>query len=111
MRWGLKAIIAESYAEIFFGNCCSLGIAAVLANREDIDKLGAAVEADPSLEVTVDLEAGTATAGDIGISISMPDSAKDALVSGEWDYLGQLLSTSDQVKAHAATVPYLNNFS
>ena len=111
MRWGLKAIIAESYAEIFFGNCCSLGIAAVLASRDDIDRLGAAIEADPNLEVNVDLETGKATAGDLSVSVSMPDSARDALVTGEWDYLGQLLSTADQVTAHAATVPYLKNFS
>ena len=110
MRWGIKAIVAESYAEIFFGNCCSLGIAAVMASREDLDRLGAIIEADPSANITVDLESGTVTAGDVSVSVQMPDSARDALVTGEWDYLGQLLSADQQVSAHAETVPYLNGF-
>jgi 3-isopropylmalate/(R)-2-methylmalate dehydratase small subunit len=110
MRWGIKAIVAESYAEIFFGNCCSLGIAAVLAKREDLEKLAAAVEADPTTQVTVDLESQTATAGEVSVTVEMPDSARTALTTGEWDYLGQLLSASDQVNSHAQKVPYLNGF-
>lgn len=110
MRWGIKAIVSESYAEIFFGNCCSLGIAAVLAKREDLQKLAAAVEADPTTQVTVDLESRTATAGEVSVTVEMPDSARTALTTGEWDYLGQLLSASDQVNSHAQKVPYLNGF-
>jgi len=110
MRWGIKAIVAESFAEIFFGNCSSLGIVAVRATRDDLEQLAAAVEADPTTEVSVNLETLTATAGDASVSVEMPDSAKDALLTGEWDYLGQLLSARDQVTSHAATVPYLNGF-
>ena len=110
MRWGLNAIVAESFAEIFFGNCSSLGIAAVRASREDLEKLAAAVEGDPKATVTIDLEALTASVGDVSVSVEMPDSARDALVTGEWDYLGQLLSAADQVSEHASTVPYLNGF-
>ncbi|MEZ6126192.1 MAG: 3-isopropylmalate dehydratase small subunit [Planctomycetaceae bacterium] len=111
MRWGIKAIVAESFAEIFFGNCSSLGIAAVRASRGDLQKLAAAIEANPQTELTVDLEALKGTAGDVAVSVTMPDSARDALVTGEWDYLGQLLSAADQVAAHAKSVPYLNGFS
>ena len=110
MRWGLKAIVAESFAEIFFGNCGSLGIVAVRASRDDLNALGAAVEADPSAEVTVDLEALTVTVGNTSVSVEMPDSARNALVTGEWDYLGQLLSAADQVAAHAEQLPYLNGY-
>lgn len=110
MRWGINAIVAESFAEIFFGNCSSLGIAAVLATREDLQQLAAAVERDPAAEVTVDLETLTVSVGEVSVKVEMPDSARDALVSGEWDYLGQLVSAVDLVTAHAATVPYLNNF-
>ena len=111
MRWGLKAIVAESFAEIFFGNCCSLGVVAVTADRADINKLGAAIAADPNLEVTVDLDAMTASAGSVTAAVKMPDSARGALVTGEWDYLGQLLSAADQVKTHATTIPYMNHFN
>lgn len=110
MRWGIHAIVAESFAEIFFGNCSSLGIVAVRASREALQQLAAAITADPSVKVTVDLETLTATAGQTTVDVQMPDSAKDALLTGEWDYLGQLLSAKDQVSAHAASVPYLNGF-
>ena len=111
MRWGIKAIIAESFAEIFFGNCGSLGIPAVKAARADLDKLGAAVEANPKLEVTVDLESLTVSAAGVSFSVSMPGSARDALVTGQWDYLGRLLSAADQVAEHAKKVPYMSGFS
>lgn len=110
MRWGIKAIIAESFAEIFFGNCNSLGIPAVRAARADLARLAAAVEANPSLEVTVDLTTLTVKAGEISFSVVMPDSARDALVTGQWDYLGRLLSAADEVTAHAKKIPYLNSF-
>lgn len=110
MRWGIKAIIAESFAEIFFGNCNSLGIPAVRASRADLSRLAAAIEANPGLAVTVDLPTLTVTAGDISFSVSMPDSARDALVTGQWDYLGRLLSAADEVTAHAKKIPYLNSF-
>lgn len=111
MRWGLKAIIAESFAEIFQGNCGSLGIVAATADRDDLKKLAAAIEADPQAEMSVCLEKLEASIGDVTVSLKMPQSARDALLTGEWDYLGQLLSATDQVTAHAASVPYLSGFS
>jgi 3-isopropylmalate/(R)-2-methylmalate dehydratase small subunit len=110
MRWGIKAIIAESFAEIFFGNCGSLGIPAVKASRAELEKLSAAIEKNPKLEVMVDLQTLKVNAGDVAFNVSMPDSARDALVTGQWDYLGRLLSAADQVSQHAMSVPYLNGF-
>lgn len=110
MRWGIRAIIAESFAEIFFGNCNSLGIPAVRAQREHLTQLTAAIEADPKLQVTVDLEKQTVTAGALSFPVSMPDSAREALVTGQWDYLGRLLSGASLVARHAETVPYLNGY-
>ncbi len=52
----------------------------------------------------------TVSAGNISCSVSMPESARDALVTGQWDYLGRLLSAADQVSLHAKSVPYLNGF-
>ena len=110
MRWGIRAVIAESFAEIFFGNCGSLGIAALCASRSDLNTLGAAIEADPSVPLTVDLESLTVTCGSTTISVSMPDSVREALVTGEWDFLSQLLSARDEVERHAGTIPYLREF-
>ena len=111
MRWGIKAVVAESFAEIFFGNCCSLGIAAVRAERSDLEKLAQIIEDGPANELTVDLETLTVSAGDVSVSVTMPDSARNALITGEWDYLGQLLSAADQVQAHEASVPYLQGWN
>jgi 3-isopropylmalate/(R)-2-methylmalate dehydratase small subunit len=110
MRWGIKAIIAESFAEIFFGNCGSLGIPAVKASRADLEKLAAAIEENPTLEITLDLQQLKVSAGNVSFSVTMPDSARDALVTGQWDYLGRLLSAADQVAVHAKKVPYLTGF-
>ena len=65
MRWGIRAIIAESFAEIFFGNCGSLGIPALKAGRADLEKLAAAIEKNPRLEITIDLQQLKVTAGDL----------------------------------------------
>jgi len=110
MRWGSKAIIAESFAEIFFGNCGSLGIPALKAARAHLEKLAAAIEKNPKLEITVDLQTLTVVAADVEFSVTMPDSARDALVTGQWDYLGRLLSASDKIAEHAKSIPYLSGF-
>lgn len=111
MRWGVKAIVAESFAEIFFGNCTSLGIPAVCALREDLTKLAAAIEADPTLEFTLDLNALTLNFGGETVSVAMPDSARSALTTGQYDALAQLLARKDDIAATASKLPYLNSFT
>jgi len=111
MRWGVKAVVAESFAEIFFGNCTSLGIPAVCASREDLTKLATAIEADPTLEFTLDLNALTLSFGGETVSVSMPDSARSALTSGQFDALAQLLARKDDIAATASKLPYLNSFA
>src|SRR5580704_15769796 len=92
IRFGIKACIAESFAEIFFGNCTSLGVACVCLPRESLEKLAAAIDGKPQLEVTVDLVAGTVRYGETSASFKMPDGARKALATGEFDFLGQLLA-------------------
>ncbi len=110
MRWGIKAIIAESFAEIFFGNCGSLGIPALKAAKADLEKLAAAIDKKPKLEITIDLQKLIVAAGDLSFPVTMPDSARDALVTGQWDYLGLLLNAADKISVHSKSVPYLNGF-
>jgi 3-isopropylmalate/(R)-2-methylmalate dehydratase small subunit len=111
MRWGVKAVVAESFAEIFFGNCTSLGIPAVCASREDITKLAAAIDADPTLEFTLDLNALTLSFGGETVSVTMPDSARSALTSGQFDALAQLLARKEDIAVTASKLPYLNSFA
>lgn len=110
IRWGLKAIIAESFAEIFFGNCTSLGTPAVCASRDDLNKLSAAIENDPNLEIDVDLDKLQVTFGDESIPVTMLESARSALMTGQYDFLAQLLERKEKIQAKAAKIPYLNKF-
>ncbi len=111
MRWGIKAIVAESFAEIFFGNCTSLGIPAVCASRVDMEKLTVAIQADSKLSVTVDLTACEVRFGAQSIQVAMPESARQSLTTGQWDFLGQLLDGQDRIRATAGQLPYVNQFS
>lgn len=111
MRWGLQAIVAESFAEIFFGNCTSLGIPAVTASRSDLEKLAAAITADPNATVTVDIEARTVTVGNVQVPCQLPEGARKALVSGEWDFLGQLLDNRRAIETLQTQLPYLTEFA
>jgi 3-isopropylmalate/(R)-2-methylmalate dehydratase small subunit len=111
IRCGIKACVAESFAEIFFGNCTSLGVACVCLPRETLEKLAAAVEFDPGLEVTVDLVERAVRFGNSLAPFKMPDSAHKALVTGEFDFLGQLLEGEAQIRETARKLSYVSNFA
>jgi 3-isopropylmalate/(R)-2-methylmalate dehydratase small subunit len=106
-RSGYRAVIAESFAEIFFGNSTTLGMPCVCASREDIASLGAAIETAPDTEVTIDLEALTVTYGDHSFPITMADSARHSLLAGEWDPIAELLDNKEAIEATAAALPYV----
>jgi 3-isopropylmalate/(R)-2-methylmalate dehydratase small subunit len=106
-KYGFRAVIAENFAEIFFGNCTTLGIPCLSASREDIAKVSAAIEADPSIEVTVDVAACQVRFGSKSIPVQMRESARDALVNGRWDAIGELLEGVPAVKELAKKLPYL----
>lgn len=98
-RFGIRAVIAESFAEIFFGNCTTLGIPCVCATGEDIKSLAAAIEADPTISVKVDLDAQRVFYGDQNFTVAMAETARDALTTGQWDPIAGLLENKDAVHA------------
>ena len=106
-KYGFKAIIAENFAEIFFGNSTTLGIPCVTAAREDIAKIAAAIEVNPQIEVVIDLVKLEARFGGQTVKIAQRESARDALVNGRWDAIGELLDGRDDVKATAGKLPYM----
>ena len=109
-RWGIRAIVGESFAEIFFGNCVALGIPAVTAQRADVARLMDAVELDPWQEIAVDLAARTVGWRGGSAPIRMPDGAREQLMDGSWDAMRTLLEARDQVLAKAAALPYVKGF-
>ncbi|HEX3729524.1 MAG TPA: 3-isopropylmalate dehydratase small subunit [Opitutaceae bacterium] len=106
-KYGFKAVVAESFAEIFFGNCTTLGIPCATAARGDLSRVAAAVEAHPALELTLDVAAQELRFGQEQIKVSVRDSARDALVHGRWDPIGELLEGSAAVATTAGKLPYL----
>ena len=106
-KYGFKAIVAENFAEIFFGNCTTLGIPCLSARREDIAILSAAVQSNPEIEVTLDLARQEIRFGSQRIGATLRDSARDALVNGRWDAIGELLEGRTAVAERAKTLPYL----
>lgn len=106
-KYGFTAIIAESFAEIFYGNSTTLGLPCVSSSKENIDALKAATAADPSLKVAIDLEAMTVTAGDLSFSVEMPASARQALLAGKYDPIKELIDNNDKIEATAASLSYV----
>lgn len=111
MRWGIQAIVAESFAEIFFGNCTSLGIPCVTASRADLERMASAVRTCPETAITVDLQTCEIRYGDESIAANIPASTRNALMTGRYDFLGQLLDAAPQVRETADRLPYMTSFA
>ncbi len=105
---GIRAVVAESFAEIFFGNSTTLGIPCVSVSHEAVLALAQAVESDPSIKLTIDLESQSVTAGSLSFPFQIKPGAREALMRGQWDPIGQLLDGREEVEALAARLPYLN---
>ena len=107
-KYGFNGIIAESFAEIFFGNSTTLAMPCVTAAGADIANLRDAIEADPSIEVTIDVEKLEARSSNgISFPVQMPDSAREALVSGRWDPIQELLDNEQAITAKARELHYV----
>jgi 3-isopropylmalate/(R)-2-methylmalate dehydratase small subunit len=106
-RRGIRAVIGESFSEIFFGNAVALGMPCPSAARAAIEALLAAIEQDPSTELAVDLESMRVTAGAHTFALSLPPAAREAFLDGSWDATGQLTDDFDRVREVASRLPYV----
>ncbi len=109
-RWGIRAIVGESFSEIFFGNSVAIGLPCVTAAPEAVAAVMALVEADPAVEIAVDLEALSVAAAGRSWPVALPDAVRDALVRGLWDATSLLLDDYHEVEAVRARLPYLTGF-
>ncbi|WP_435177871.1 3-isopropylmalate dehydratase small subunit [Halorussus sp. AFM4] len=107
MRWGIDAIVGESFAEIFAGNCLALGIPTVTASQDEIEALQDYVDDHPDAEIDVDVAAETVTYDDREIDATVDDAQRKALVEGVWDTTALLKSNAESVAATAADLPYV----
>ena len=107
-KYGFNAVIAESFAEIFYGNSTTLAMPCVMASAADIAALRAAVDVKPDTQITIDLEKMTVrTCCDLEFPVKMPDSAREALVSGRWDPIQELIDNDAAINDRAKALHYV----
>jgi 3-isopropylmalate/(R)-2-methylmalate dehydratase small subunit len=110
LRWGIQAIVAESFAEIFLGNCTAMGVPCATLPAADMAGLMSAVEARPELGAALDLKDKTLTLGEETWAVSLPEGNRIQLLEGAWDATGMLMEAKDAVATVAARLPYVTGF-
>ncbi len=119
MRWGIRAVVGESFAEIFFGNCLALGIPCLSGDHTTILALQQQALAEPAAGFQLDLVTaeirGQAPAGAPESaqrwSLELAAGPRQMLLSGQWNATGQLLSHDEELRRTAARLPYLDSFA
>jgi 3-isopropylmalate/(R)-2-methylmalate dehydratase small subunit len=106
-KWGITAVVGESFAEIFFGNCVAMGVPCLTADSETVKQIQDLVSANPEISVTVNLETMQVQCNDFTGAVSINEGARNMFVSGSWDACGQLVAQAEQVRATAAKLPYI----
>ncbi|NET00277.1 MAG: 3-isopropylmalate dehydratase small subunit [Sphaerospermopsis sp. SIO1G2] len=106
-KWGITAVIGESFAEIFFGNCVAMGIPCVTAEPITVQKLQELVTANPQATVSIDLEKLQVQIDEFTAPVVMSEGTRTAFVAGTWDACGLLVANAEQIKTIAAKLPYI----
>ena len=110
MRWGIRAVVGVSFAEIFFGNCLALGIPCVTATPEEIQRLQQLVMGSAQQSWRLDLEAMTFASDAVTQAVQLAEGPRQMLMTGRWDATSQLLARDAELTALTARLPYLNHF-
>ncbi len=111
MRWGFRAFVGGSFAEIFAGNCTALGLPCVTLEAAHLAALMDSVELDPTQEVRIDLEARTVSSRAGVLAAQVPDGTRTQLLEGTWDATAQLLEAGDSIESTAQRLPYTRDFA
>lgn len=107
-KWGIKGLIGESFAEIFFGNCVAMGIPCVTAAPADVERLQSWLTEFPQNPIKLDLEALEVHFGHIAVPVFMGEGARNMFLGGTWDACGQLVAQAEQVRQTADRLPYVS---
>jgi 3-isopropylmalate/(R)-2-methylmalate dehydratase small subunit len=108
--WGIRAVVAESLAEIFAGNCTAIGIPTAQVEPEAAEALLRLAETRPEAELVLDLEALRLQAGGRSFPLRMPEARRKVFLTGSWDTVGLLLEGRGAVQAVASRLPYIAEF-
>ena len=109
MRWGIRGVVGESFAEIFEDNCKSLGIPAMTADQATVEELQSLVEADPDAGLELDVESETVVYDGREVGVEIDGAMKEALVEGTWDTTAVMHSNMDRVRETANGLPYVED--
>ncbi len=109
-RAGIRAIVGESFSEIFRGNSAMLGMPCLSADHASIDRFQTLIESAPQTRVTVEIATGAVTAGDLSFTAALPAPLRDAFLSGQWNPTAMLLDRFEEVEAVAGRLPYIAGF-
>ena len=110
MRWGIRLIIGESFAEIFFGNCLAIGIPCLTASKKEIVKLQNLVEENYKQIWNFKLQELSISNQKETIKLNLEEGPFNMLYSGKWDATSQLLDEEEKIKKIVQSLPYLNKF-
>jgi 3-isopropylmalate/(R)-2-methylmalate dehydratase small subunit len=108
--WGIRAVVAESFGEIFAGNCTAIGVPVVEVEAETAEALLRLAETRPETAFTLDLEGRRILAGERSFPLRMPEGRRQVFLTGSWDTVGLLQEGLEQVRAVAARLPYIAEF-
>jgi len=101
-QFGFKAIIAPSFADIFFNNCFKNGLLPIVLAEMEVDHLFNVVLATPGLKINVDLERQVVEVpGAETYKFQIDDSRKQSLLNG-WDEIGLTMRHTDKIRAYEA---------
>lgn len=109
-RWGIEAIIAESYSEIFFGNCVAIGVPCFRVDHDTAEKILSWIEANPAGELVCSTEQRSLTLGGETIELDLADGPRGQFLNGSWHARSELLSNMEKIRSVAATLPYVNDY-
>lgn len=108
LKWGIQALIGESFAEIFQGNCLANGLACVTAAPEVVQHVQSLLEASPSSPLQLSLQDLTLAFNGETWPVHLPESARQMLLSGAWDSCAQLSHNPEAIAETAQRLPYLS---
>ena len=109
-RAGYRALVGESFSEIFQGNAAMLGMPCFVAGHDEVDRLQSLLEQTPDVEITADVASGTIAAGPLTLTATLPAALRDGFLSGQWNPTAMLLDRFDEVRTVAARLPYIHGF-
>ena len=111
MRWGIRAVVGESFAEIFHGNCLALGIPCLVAGHDQMLAIQAVAAAAPAERFRLEVAEACLSGAGQHWELELAAGPRQMLASGQWDATGQLVANAEALQATVQRLPYLQGFT